>query len=294
MLLNKRIPLSYLLKKIWIDLIITSSFILIAVVIEQTLHLHFELPIAIPAFLGTSISLVLAFKLNQSYDRWWEARKIWGAIVNDSRSLIIQLKNFSTDQDTIKKIGLRHIAWCFILSDTLRQIPFNSKFNKYFSKKEFDKLSLIKHKPLHIIDLNAADIQRLKDNGSINHFQQIQIDNTIQNLCASMGKSERIKNTVFPKTYKLFLKLFIYIFISTLIISLSVHINWVFEAVLVILIITPFLLLEKTALAIQDPFENKPTDTPTMAISLTIEQNICELLSMSLTQEEVQDGFYIL
>ncbi len=294
MLLNKRIPLKYLIKKIWIELIITSSFILIAVVIEQTLHLHFKLPIAIPAFLGTSISLVLAFKLNQSYDRWWEARKIWGEIVNDSRSLVVQLKNFSTNNDAIKRIAQRQMAWCFILSNDLRNKPFDSKLSKFFNKVEYDTLLQKKHKALHIIDLITADIQQLNINESINQFQHMQLNTTVQNLCASMGKSERIKNTVFPKTYRLFLKLFIYLFISTLIISLSVHINWVFEAVLVILIVTPFLLLEKTALAIQDPFENKPTDTPTTAISKTIEENISELLSLPLNKKETEHNFYIL
>ncbi|MEQ9301925.1 MAG: bestrophin family ion channel [Cyclobacteriaceae bacterium] len=79
--------------------------------------LYLDLPdisITIPSFMGTSISLLLSFKLSQSYDRWWEARKIWGAIVNDSRSLVIQLKQFvqpsNKYQETIKRIAYRQIG----------------------------------------------------------------------------------------------------------------------------------------------------------------------------------------
>ena len=80
------------------------------------------MPIAIPTFLGTAISVILSFKLSQSYDRWWEARKIWGSIFNESRNLILQLQSFVTagNEEEIKKITCCQIAWAFSLGQTLR------------------------------------------------------------------------------------------------------------------------------------------------------------------------------
>ncbi len=297
MLLEKKNPLKYIMKKIGVDFLVSIVFICLVVIIEQLLHYDLTLSIAIPVFLGTAISLVLAFKLNQSYDRWWEARKIWGAIVNDSRSLVVQLKSFAPKEDlvVVRKIAYRQITWCYELASKLRQTDQHDKLNEYLASEEKEAVLKNQHIPLMLIDLNASDISKLKQKQAITDFQQIQIDDTMVRLCASMGKAERIKNTVFPKTYRMFLKLFIYTFILSLIISLSDHLNWVLESAIILTIITPFLLLEKTALHIQDPFENKPSDTAMTAISQTIEANIRELLGENVLETKQEDhGFYVL
>jgi ion channel-forming bestrophin family protein len=95
MIIEKRIPFGYILSKIIRDLIIAMVFSSFAFVITRFV-LNFTLPATIAAFLGTAISLLISFKLAQSYDRWWEARKVWGAIVNDSRTLVLQLLNLHT------------------------------------------------------------------------------------------------------------------------------------------------------------------------------------------------------
>ena len=86
MIINSAIPLKYLFNKVKLELIYV---LIIAVVVYYITHIFQnnipEMPLTIPAFIGTSISILISFKLNQSYDRWWEARKIWGSIVNDSR-----------------------------------------------------------------------------------------------------------------------------------------------------------------------------------------------------------------
>ncbi|HEX6431590.1 MAG TPA: bestrophin family ion channel, partial [Niastella sp.] len=91
MILESKLPFKYLLGIVKYELII---ILLVGIVINLGLDVtEFlpEMPLTIPAFLGTSISVLLSFKMSQSYDRWWEARKVWGAITNDSRSLVIQL-----------------------------------------------------------------------------------------------------------------------------------------------------------------------------------------------------------
>ncbi len=107
MITNKRIPIDYWFNKIkWELLIVTMLSTSIYFISEYAIDI--SVPLSIGVFLGSAIALLLSFKLSQSYDRWWEARKIWGAIVNDSRSLVIQLKSFTKNEETsiIQKMGI--------------------------------------------------------------------------------------------------------------------------------------------------------------------------------------------
>src|SRR6187431_2885217 len=94
MLLDNKFPLAYMVKKVWADLVIVILVGLCAHFFSERYDNRLpKIPLNIPIFLGTAISVLLSFKMNQSYDRWWEARKIWGSIVNDSRSFVIQLQS---------------------------------------------------------------------------------------------------------------------------------------------------------------------------------------------------------
>jgi putative membrane protein len=280
MLLNKRIPASYILKKIKLELL----FILIIGLLVNYLTDKFrgiipEMPIAIPAFIGTAISVILSFKINQSYDRWWEARKIWGSIVNDSRTLVLQLQSFiSKDkQKQAKEIAYRHIAWCFSLGQSLRGLDASHNLNKYISEADLDKIKKHNNRPLALLQLNALQIADLKDKGSLDIFAHVQINNTLVNFSNAMGMAERIKSTVFPQTYRLFLHFFIFIFVVTLSIALT-DIDSFFEIPLLLVISAAFFLLEKSATHLQDPFSNRPTDTAMTTIATNIEINIKQLL----------------
>lgn len=103
----------YVARKVRVDAIaVLVMSTVIEIALEMSPRLVPKVELAIPALLGTSISLLLSFKLSQSYDRWWEARKIWGAIVNDSRSLVRQLLAFAGEpMDVSKRIGRRQMAW---------------------------------------------------------------------------------------------------------------------------------------------------------------------------------------
>lgn len=255
-----------------------------------------EMPLTIPAFIGTAISILLSFKLNQSYDRWWEARKIWGAIVNDSRSLVIQLQTFTANGNdpAIQKIAHRQIAWCMALGQSLRGLNPMENLENYISDEEFKEIQQHQNKPLALLQLHGNDIKNLRENNQLDLFAQIQLDSTLVRLCDAQGKAERIKSTVFPVTYSLFLHGIIYLFIITLSISLNDVASY-FELPLLLLISSAFLLLEKSATHMQDPFENKPTDTPVSAIARTIEINIKQLLKQSDIPEVMQtEKFYML
>lgn len=296
MLLNKpKIPLKYVLNKIKYDLfyvLIVSLSVLFLT--EKYVIFMPEMPLTIPAFIGTAISILLSFGISQSYERWWEARKIWGAIVNDSRSLVIQIQTLTKNgnDDKINLIALRQIAWCYSLGQTLRGLNPTENLEPFISKEELAELAEHQNKPLALLQLHGKNIKALREEGQIDAFSQIQLDQTIVRLCEAQGKAERIKSTVFPVTYRLFLHGTIYLFVITLAISLRV--DGLFETPLLLAISSAFFLLEKSATHMQDPFENRPTDTPVTAIARTIEINIKQLIKhKDIPNAHQADGFYI-
>ncbi len=280
MLLSKGPSIFYILKKTRVEFFYT----LVIAIIVSILTYKFDfaipnMPINVPAFLGTAISVLLSFKLSQSYDRWWEARKIWGTIVNESRTFSLQLQSFISqgNDQAIKQLAFRHIAWCFCLGQSLRGLDPLKNLEKYISEDEIKKISTHNNKPLAILQLNSLQIAELKNNGQMDIFSHVHISKTLTNFSTAMGMAERIKSTVFPVTYRVFLHLMIYLFVITLSISLGV-INPAYEIPLLLIISSGFFVLEKTATLLQDPFENRPTDTPVTTIATNIEINIKQLL----------------
>jgi putative membrane protein len=149
------------------------------------------MPLTIPAFIGTAISILLSFKLSQSYDRWWEARKIWGSIVNDSRSLIIQLQTLTEkgNDNLIKKIAFRQIGWCYALGQSLRGLNSTENLESYMSADDLAAIKTHTNKPLAMLYQHAMDIKELKNENQLDTFSQIQLDSTIVRLCDAQGKS---------------------------------------------------------------------------------------------------------
>ncbi|QCR23198.1 bestrophin family protein [Pontibacter sp. SGAir0037] len=287
MLIETRIPPKYIFDKIRNNvfrvLLFSIAFHLLKLFVFDYLP---NIPLQLPTVLGTSISLLLAFRLNQSYDRWWEARKVWGAIVNDSRSLVIQLKGFIATEamasgdasSTLTKMAYRQIAWCYCLGKSLRGQAFDlNHMAEFLSPAELDFIQTQNNKPYALLMLHMADLKKLHEEGAINAYQQVQLDSTIVRLCDSMGKAERIKNTVFPVTYGLFVHFFIYLFLVTLSLAL-VELVGVWEIPILTFIASTFFLIEKTAKHMQEPFDNKPTDTSVTAIARTIEINLKQIL----------------
>jgi ion channel-forming bestrophin family protein len=296
MLLNGHIPVAYILNKVKFDLGIVLILSLSVLLITNWSQEQFpEMPLTIPAFIGTAISILLSFKLSQSYDRWWEARKIWGAIVNDSRSFVMQLQNLTAkgNDEIIKRIAYRQIAWCYSLGQSLRGLSPTDNLDGLISQEDMIEIKQHNNKPLALLQLNGKEIKGLKERHQIDVFAQLQLDNTLVRLCDAQGKSERIKTTIFPVTYRFFLHAIIYLFVITLAISLRV--DGLFETPLLIAISSAFFLLEKTATHLQDPFENRPTDTAMTAIARTIEINVKQLLKETeIPQPHKPENFYLL
>ncbi len=281
MVLENRIPLWYIVNKVKYDILVVLAIGSVANYTSKLFLLDTlsELSPTIPAFLGTAISILLSFKMNQSYDRWWEARKVWGAIVNDSRSFVVQLQAFVDEKHAgrIKVLAYRQMGWCYSLGQSLRGLDPLTNVAEFLNEADLDALRSHNNKPLGILQQNALELRKLREDNALDVFSHVQLDATLVRLCDSMGKAERINSTVFPSTYRKFLHFTIYVFVILLSFTLK-NVGIVFELVLVLTISMCFFLVEKSAYHLQDPFRNRPSDTAVTAIARTIEINIRQLL----------------
>jgi putative membrane protein len=296
MLLKKRIPMRYVLGKIKVELALVITYtILFEIFHHYFINVNVEIPIAVPAIIGTIISLLLAFKSNQAYDRWWEARIVWGAIVNESRTLVRQMITFYKDPDFSveainfkEKFAKRQIAWCYSLGQSLRNDDAIKPIEKLLTENELHFVKNHKHIPNALLVLHAKDLYKALKDKKITTYQQVEIDNTLTRLCDAMGKCERIKNTVFPTTYSIYIRFTLCLFIILLPFGLISLLSW-FAVPLITTIASAFFLIEKMAIHLQDPFENKPTDTPVTAIANTIEQNLIQMVNEYRNEFENHD-----
>jgi len=274
--INKLISLRYFLKKISKDVFRIAIFSCIVGIIARGNYLGaLMIPTGLIAIIGTAISLLLAFRTSQSYDRWWEARIIWGAIVNDSRTLIRQLILFLPEgnKTEIRIFIERHVIWCLALSESLRKVPFSAKVQNYITKHQIKDSNIANG----IITLHCKHLKLIKERGDITEFREVQVDETLTRFCNSMGGCERIKNTIFPVSYGKLIHFLIYLF--ALLLPFSLTDNYVIlKTILTAIIPLIFIIIERTAILMQDPFENAPMDTPMTKISLTIEANLYQMI----------------
>jgi len=309
MLLKENIPVTYIFGKIKKEVLLVTVYSVFIAIMYNAFHFtRISIPIAVPTILGTVISLLLAFKSNQAYDRWWEARTLWGAIVNDTRSLTRQLLTFvdtpyaeSEQKAFCEKLAKRQVAWCYALSRHLRKENPLQGLERLISAEDLQHVKRYDNVPVGLLELQAADLRSAYKLGWINEYQQVSIDETLTRFSNEMGGCERIKNTVFPATYSVYIHLSVLLFVLLLPFGL-IEFFGVVEVPLVIAIASSFFLIENMAIHLQDPFENKPTDTPTTTISRNIERDIKQMLNETYKQEEPAAGashnpskvFYIL
>ncbi|WP_341840485.1 bestrophin family protein [Chitinophaga caseinilytica] len=307
MLLKKGIPLGYIFGKIKYEILAVTVYTLIINMLYYQYGLkEISIPLAVPMVLGTVLSLLLAFRSNQAYDRWWEARTIWGAIVNDSRSLARQMMSIVDGDDSEEfrhfrqHFIKRQIAWNYALGQSLRRKDPLRGLERLLSRRELNLLSRYDNVPAGILQLHSRDIKYALQQEWLNPYQQIELDRTLTRLCDAMGKCERIKNTVFPATYSLYTHFAVIFFILLLPFALIDSLGIV-EVPLVGAISASFLLIEKMAINLQDPFENKPTDTPMTTIARKVERDLLQIAEEDIIpvdtevapQEETAD-YYIL
>ncbi|WP_373513221.1 bestrophin family protein [Persicitalea sp.] len=264
---------------------------------------YFAFPAIIPTILGTALAFFVGFNNNQSYDRWWEARKIWGALVNDSRTWARQIIYNTSASDNIPEQELnilrrvaiwRHIAFLYALKKNLRK-SVTKEHAKFLSLEEFTDVERAMNVPNAILSHQSELVEDLYKRKAIDGFRFMEMNRMIVNFCDEMGKSERIANTVFPTTYNYYTRAFIWIFtVSTTMVTANAIGYW--SILFGTLVGYIFLTTHSVGQALVDPFEPLPTGIPLDQITRTIEINLLEMLGEEDIPEPIQsvDGEYIL
>lgn len=276
MLLNKKISVWYFIREIKSQILFIGIFAIAIGLLDMLPWFRkISLPLNIPALLGTAVSLLLAFRTSQSYERWWEARTVWGAIVNDSRTFVRLVTQFlpSEDHNTIRGFADRQIIWTYALGESLRKLPFSDKVQKYLDENNINGLNI----PNALLDAHSKQIKDVSASKGLTDFQQMQLNDMVTRLCDSMGKCERLKNTVFPRSYSILVHILIYVFALVLPFGLDDS-QLTIEIIITFLIPIVFIAIEKTSIIMQDPFENRPVDTPVTSLAQTIEINIRQMI----------------
>lgn len=260
---------------------------------------NLTIPFNAVATLSTALAIYLGFKNNYAYERWWEARKIWGLIVNYSRAwsrevltMIIPNGTKNEDFDYLRnRLLYRHIAFVNALRVFLRRKnDYNdtgireiievrngySEIRKFLSQKEYDETISKKNPPNHLLKLQGDDLRTAYENGWISDFRFVKMSETLTEFTNHQGMSERIKNTPLPRPYSFFSRVFVTIHGTLIPFAFIEELGWV-NVPLSILINFVFLALDYVGERTEDPFENRMDDTPLSAISLTVEENVKEM-----------------
>ena len=223
--------------------------------------------------LGFVISLLLVFRTNTAYDRWWEGRKMWGALVNNSRNLAIKLSAILQDEKDRNYFRKMIPGYASILHKHLND---NDTSMQLFDDVDLE-VDHHKHKPNQVAKMLFHKINDLYDSKKITGDQLIILNAEVLSFTEICGACERIKNTPIPYSYSAFLKKFIFFYVMTLPFGYSFSLGY-YVVPVVVFIFYVLASLELIAEEIEDPFGSDENDLPTHKIAENIKKNVEELI----------------
>lgn len=285
------------LSYVWKELLVA----LIAAVIARMLYTQaspqWSLPFSISAILGSALAIFIAFRNNTSYSRWWEARTLWGGIINSSRvlaRLIITFTDSHAHQPNYQKarseqfkleLVYQVIAWAHALRLHLRKQENWDTLRQFLSQTDFEAILQAEHKPNRLHMLSGKRIYEAMSDGTLGGFDSFQMEGQLLALANYQGGCERIKNTPMLQQYAYFTRVFLYVFIMLLPFTLIgdfTKLNIAHLCIPVTLIIAfVFTIIGKVGEVNENPFEDAITDVPLTALCNTIERDLKEMLGES-------------
>ena len=237
------------------------------------------------ALYGSAIGLILGFRNQTCYARWWEARGLWGAVVNNARSWARQSVTLRAPDEvetpTLHAMRVRliyhQIAFVHALRNHLRKLDPLAELKPFFDDTELNSLKGQANVPLALQLRMGSLLQDCKRNGWLDPLQWAAMDTTLNDLADAQGGTERIKNTPMPKQYDYFPRLFVHIFCILLPLAMVTSMGW-FTPLGSTLVGFIFLTLDKIGRDLEDPFDNTVYDVPLTSITRNIEINLRQML----------------
>lgn len=247
----------------------------------EYLHLSSKSPVSnvsmIHSLLGFVLSLLLVFRTNTAYDRWWEGRKLWGKLVNDSRNFAVKIKSvLENDRQDLEQIARYLKYFPHFLAKHLSKESTRLALDEDYSEIE-DHIK--HHGPTEIVILLTHRLHQLKKQGKISDFEMLYLDTQLSGFLDVCGGCERIKNTPIPYSYSSFVKKFIILYVLALPVAYVISIG-LFMIPLTVFVYYVLMSLEMIAEEIEDPFSNDENDIPMEAIAQNIEKSIHQIMGL--------------
>jgi putative membrane protein len=235
--------------------------------------------------LATVVGIFIVFRFNEAYQRWWEARILWGGLVNESRNFAREVTTFVTPKraggvtsenearEVRRTLVYRHLAYCNALRLSLRRQDSWEELEPFLSEEELDDLRRYVNKPTRLTFLQARQLEGLFDADVAQSVLLSRLDATMNRLLDLQGGCERIKTTAFPDEVRFISRAMVWlsaIAIPVAFLSADNEIH-ALEIGAVVVIVLSFMIVEQLGASLKNPFENLDNDTPMTAICRTIE-----------------------
>lgn len=255
---------------------------------NDVIHVNFKNSTAIHSLVGFVLSLLLVFRTNTAYDRWWEGRKLWGSVVNDSRNLSMKIEAMVEDTQIKSRFAALISNYPKALRDHLRGLRNHEDFmiiDKY-DGSYYDKAA---HLPNAVCLAMFREANELLKKGLINGQQLLMLNTQLQSFTDTTGACERVKNTPIPYSYNIFLKKVIFIYVFTMPIGFVREFGyWAMPIVAALFYI--FVSIEMIAEEIEDPFGVDANDLPLDQICKNIQAQVNDMLLHPSEKTEPQNN----
>jgi putative membrane protein len=244
---------------------------------------HVAIPSTLHVLIGTALGLLLVFRTNASYDRFWEGRKLWGGMVNETRNLIRASQAwFGQDRELLTELALWTAAFPFAACNYLRGVPpaLGSSV-RGIPPEALAAVERAEHPVLAIAMRMSQCLTRAAERGLLSDIGRIGIDQNIQQLVDYLGGCERIRKTPLPFAYVVHLRRALVLYCFTLPFALVETFGW--ATILDVLFVSyVFFGIEEIGVEIEGPFGFDDNDLPLEQISETIRRNVFELAGLPM------------
>jgi ion channel-forming bestrophin family protein len=291
---------------------------IVPVVLYQVLGWRWlAIPWTVVALLGTATAFLVGFKNTQTYNRTWEARQIWGSILNSSRAWGVSCRDFLNAPDQSKILIYRHFAWLTALRYQMRdprawetaskahnaeysqyytvpekETTLQVELAKYLSEEEIAYVLSTKNRAAQLMSLQSKTLKTLADSGVLDNFRFLEMQKILRDFYDQQGRSERIKNFPYPRQFATINALFIKLFCILLPFGMLREFDKLNEGMTGFMqgnmawLVVPFSVLiswvytslEQVGESTENPFEGSANDVPISQMSRTIEIDLREML----------------
>lgn len=274
---------------VW-DLIVTLAYVYLP-------HPWLNLPVLPMSLLGSALALFLSFRNNSAYSRWWEARTLWGAMVNASRSYSREVLYLIDDNPQSRRLRhelvRRQIAYVNALRCHLRRQPCTPEIADFLTEDGIRDVTDADNVPNAILNGSADLVRKAFTSGWIDAYGRVQIERIMVDMSNAQGGMERIKNTPLPREYGYFPTLFVHGFCVLLPIGLVDSLT-IFTPLASTAVGFMLLAMDRIGADLQDPFENRAHDVPLTAICRTIQIDLEQMIGNGTTTKPVQPVAHVL